>query len=216
MWIRKRAIRRTKIIEKGLNRLLVENGVGTGVFTAAILLGALVVASCGDSESGETSQETTRTTNSSARAAAPTTQPGSQDIGSGGGGDAPPHLLAVLDSLPFPPGVTLDVPPASKGPNHLQVVYLAQTEPQEVLDYYARELPELGWQLEAEPTTVFSEPKLDGTQAGVSYFQFVKDELRTTVAAAPNGNIAIPAPTRMLIDIRLASEPRWTGGSGGG
>ena len=93
-----------------------------------------------------------------------------------------------------------DQPPASTG-GDLAVQFYAPEQPQQVLDFYNRELPALGWQPEELSAGVVSDPKLDGTRARSNVSTFVKDGLRIIVNAAPNTKSPARGPTRMGITI---------------
>jgi hypothetical protein len=176
-----------------------------GCLTAAILVVVLVVVpSLEPSEGKSTDDPTSRTISTHTAVATPQRGNGSEQ--SGAGGQPPARLLAVFNSLPLPLGLTVDEPPVSTG-IELQTIYWANSEPQELVNFYNRELVALGWQPEALSTTTVSDPKLDGTRSSSVRSHFVKDDLRIVISASPNRNIVVPAVSRLLIAILPASEP---------
>jgi hypothetical protein len=105
------------------------------------------------------------------------------DVGKGGGGEPPPELVAVRDSLPLYPGAAVDQSGVSTG-QELVAFYWVPDEPARVMAFYERELPIQGWQ--PEPRSVATGEKDDGSQLTVLSTSFVKEDLLLTISASPN------------------------------
>ena len=118
--------------------------------------------------------------------------------GVGLAGEPPPELLEVFDSLPVPEGFAINNGPASTGGGLLAGFY-ATGEPEQVLEFYNRELAALGWQPDDYCIETIAN---DGTRGSYSSPTLVKDDLRIHVGALPNTKAPQFGPTRGVIEIR--------------
>jgi hypothetical protein len=123
--------------------------------------------------------------------------------GHGAGGDPPPRLLEVHNSLPFPSGITTDEPPVSTGVE-LQASYWATDQPEEILGFYDRELVALGWEPAELPTPQVINQQPDPTHPASTDHAFVKDDLVLIIGVAANTKAPQYGASRFGIHI----EPR--------
>ena len=165
-------------------------GAGAVTLIAAGLVGLLLIISRleGDSDGQSGSQPSTFATVS--------VPPSPAQITSA----LPPaylqHLMDLLNSLPQPDSLTPDVPPTS-GVADVYRFYRANSAPEQLLDFYRRELVELGWQPEDPICFGGSSDRVEQNQA--AYSKFVKDDLAIIVGAAPTSSMS--AAARLVIDI---------------
>lgn len=125
------------------------------------------------------------------------------DVGKGGGGEPPPELVAVRDSLPLYPGATVDQSGVSTG-QELVAFYWVPDEPERVMAFYERELSAQGWQQPEPRSVTVSEAKLDGTRLTLLSTTFVKEDLRLTISASPNSK----DPDRGAGYLQVLIQPR--------
>jgi hypothetical protein len=107
---------------------------------------------------------------------------------------APDDLTAIYDTITFYPGSTIDggpVAPATLVLGHMETfvndrrMFLASssTTKDEVLDYYAKEIPKLGWEKE-DPPDPQAEDMQNYCAAGfVTCHSYIKDDVRMIISA---------------------------------
>ncbi|MEX0681988.1 MAG: hypothetical protein WD904_06930 [Dehalococcoidia bacterium] len=104
--------------------------------------------------------------------------------GSGGGGEPSSDLVEVLDSLPVYPASNLSggryPTGGSTGDNLLTGFDVSPgTSVDDVKSFFAKELPQAGWQQESEPSTEAGEKA--GVITETVVWTFVKDDLRLAI-----------------------------------
>ena len=107
--------------------------------------------------------------------------------GAGLGGPPPPELVAILNTVPVYPGASIPDLASGVGAStgaEAGAGYAVEDEPEEVMEFYDRVVPALGWQPQGTPVISGTESRGDGSRAVIT--EWVKDDLRLGIVARTN------------------------------
>ena len=126
---------------------------------------------------------------------------GTSTGGQGGGGQPSIALLSVNNSLPLPPGSSINQAPVAAGGDRLLAVYWSSELPGKLAEFYKAKLPSAGWVESAGPSISVSDPKDDGTVLSSYTLTFTKDGFQVVISIAANTKDASKGASGFAITI---------------